>query len=75
MGPKNTNSMGQLWDIAQRTGDVWTALEAIVSGKVRGVGPKKRFTPPVSAAPFPSMDSIPDDDLAILLGREHVGFY
>ena len=64
----NTNSMGQLWGIAQRSGDVWTALEAIVSGKVRGFGPKKRFIPPVSAAPFTTMGGIPDVDLAVLLG-------
>ena len=64
----NTNSMGQLWGIAQRTGAVWTALEAIVSGNVVGYGPKKKFTPPVSAAPFTSMGGIPDADLAVLLG-------
>jgi hypothetical protein len=63
----NTNSMGQLWGIAQRNGDVWTALEAIVSGNVHGFGPKKRFTPPVSAAHFTSMGGIPDGDLAVLL--------
>ena len=60
--------MGQLWGIAQRSGDVWTALEAIVSGNVRGSGPKKRFVPPVSAAPFTTMGGIPDVDLAVLLG-------
>jgi hypothetical protein len=64
----NTNSMGQRWGIAQRTGAVWTALEAIISGNVRGSGPKKRFVAPVSAAPFTTMGGIPDDDLAVLLG-------
>lgn len=65
----NTNSMGQLWGIAQRSGAVWDAIERIMDGKVHMTNPKKRFVPPNSAAPFTSMGGIPDADLAALLGQ------
>ena len=65
----NSNSMGQLWGIAQRTGPVWDAIQGIMDGKVTLANPKKRFLVPTSAAPFTSMGGIPDADLAALLGK------
>ena len=71
----NANSMGQLWGIAQRTGAVWDALKKITEGKVHHANPKKRFIPPISAAPFTQMGGIPDRDLVVLLGNVVNGTY
>ena len=65
----NANSIGQLWGLAQRTGKVWDALAAILSGKVTTSSPKARFLVPHSAACFTSMGSIPDEDLVVLLNK------
>ena len=60
------NSLGQLWNIASRKGDVWTAIEKILQGNVVSTS---AFLKPKSASPFVFMGGIPDEDLLVLLNK------
>ena len=62
----NTNSFGQLWALATKTGAVWDLLERIFRGDVANA---TKFKKPKSAGNFVLMGNIPDEDLEVLLGR------
>ena len=60
------NSLGQLWNIASRKGEVWTAIAKILQGNVVSTA---AFLKPKSASPFVFMGGIPDEDLLVLLNK------
>lgn len=59
------NSMGQLWGLATKTGEVWDALHKILIGDVTSA----KFKRARSASNFTCMGGIPDADLAPMLRR------
>ena len=63
----NSNSFGQVWGLATKTGAVWDCLEKIVKGEVTVLQGSKAFKTPRSASNFTQMGNIPDVDLAVLL--------
>ena len=67
-----TNSFGQLWTLASRTGSIWKCLKKIIQGNVANA---KAFKKPKSAATFTNMGGIPDSDLRIMLEQVVCGAY
>ena len=58
----NTNSFGQLWQLASLEGELWEAIDRIISGTTGDLKAKV----PKSASAFTSMGKIPEVDLPLL---------
>ena len=62
-----TNTFGQYWNLASRTGAVWDAIEKLLTGQVHVQQGKPKFKPLKSPAPLIFMGGIDDDVLTPML--------
>ena len=62
----SSNSFGQLWNLAARTGGVWGAIDKIMHGQV---AKPKKFKLPRSCSSFTGMGNIPSQDLEVMLNE------